>query len=83
MNTVTQHNYSLDGVEIMEGRITYTRHDDTTLDVPFTNILVLEGDKIKEYKIYIDTSKLYNPWEVSWSLVYTFIFLNVIICKHS
>jgi len=47
----------------MEGRITYTRHDDTHLNVPFTNILALgnDGKLIKEYKIYIDTSKLYNP----------------------
>ena len=46
---------------ICQGSVTYTRHDKTTLTVPFVNILKLDADLIKEYLIYIDISGLYGP----------------------
>ncbi len=45
---------------ICHGTVTYTRHDSTTLSVPFANILALGDDVIKEYRIFVDTSELYN-----------------------
>ena len=46
---------------ICHGIVTYTRHDSTTLRVPFANIFKLDGDLIREYLIYVDVSELYNP----------------------
>jgi uncharacterized protein (TIGR02246 family) len=44
---------------IIRGTVTYTRRDRSTLTVPFANIFGMEGDLIKDYQIYVDTSKLY------------------------
>jgi ketosteroid isomerase-like protein len=49
-----------DDAVICHGRVTYTRHDGTTLDVPFANILSLDGDRVRNYRIYADTSQLYQ-----------------------
>ncbi|MCO6466212.1 MAG: nuclear transport factor 2 family protein [Bradyrhizobiaceae bacterium] len=48
-----------DGVVCSHGYVTYTRHNDTTLRVPFCNVFNMDGDKIKDYLIFIDTSALY------------------------
>lgn len=45
---------------ICHGIVTYKRHDDTTLTVPFANIFRLKGDLIDEYLIYVDASELYT-----------------------
>jgi len=42
------------------GTVHYTRHDSTTLSVPFANIFKMVGDRVGEYLIYVDTSELYN-----------------------
>jgi hypothetical protein len=47
-------------VVICHGAVTYTRHDSSTLTVPFANVLKLRGDLIMEYLIYIDISDLYK-----------------------
>ncbi len=47
-----------DNVVICQGLVTYTRHDSSTLTVPFVNILKLEGGLIKEYLSFIDVSEL-------------------------
>ena len=52
--------WSVDNTVICHGFVTYTRHDATTLTVPFANIFKMEGQKIKEYLIYVDISELYN-----------------------
>jgi ketosteroid isomerase-like protein len=44
---------------IIRGAVTYTRKDRSTLTVPFANVLRMEGDLIKDYQIYVDTSQLY------------------------
>jgi ketosteroid isomerase-like protein len=41
------------------GEVTYTRHDGSTLTVPFANVLYLEGGRIRRYLIYIDNTSLY------------------------
>ena len=49
-----------DGVVICHGVVTYTRHDSSTLSVPFSNIFKLDGDLVREYLIYVDVSSLYK-----------------------
>jgi hypothetical protein len=44
---------------ICEGTVTYTRHDGSTLSVPFVDVFVMQGKLIKDYLIYIDASQLY------------------------
>lgn len=45
---------------IVNGHVSYTRHDETILNVPFADIFLLDGDKVKDYIIYIDISELYK-----------------------
>lgn len=42
------------------GMVEYTRHDGSTLKVPFCNQFNLEGEKIKDYLIFVDNSELYK-----------------------
>ena len=44
---------------VCEGEVTYTRHDGTTVAIPFADVFEYAGDKIAEYKIYIDIAPLY------------------------
>ena len=46
---------------ICHGNVTYTRHDMSTLSVPFSNIFSLRDELIAEYLIFVDTSDLYEP----------------------
>jgi hypothetical protein len=46
---------------LYEGEVTYTRHDGSTLTIPFINKFGMVGDKIKDYFIYIDITPLYAP----------------------
>jgi SnoaL-like domain len=43
---------------ICHGQVTYTRHDGTTLTVPFANICHLDSLEICDYRIFADTSQL-------------------------
>ncbi len=47
------------GAIICEGTVTYTRHDGSKIALPFADILELEGDRISNYKIYMDAGPLY------------------------
>lgn len=42
------------------GRVTYTRHDGSALTVPYAVILKLDGQLVRDYRIYADTSQLYQ-----------------------
>jgi len=44
-----------------EGEVTYTRHDRTTVTIPFVNVFELQGDRIRTYSIYIDVLPLFSP----------------------
>lgn len=46
---------------VMNGRVTYTRHDGSTYPCWFSNTFRMEGDKIREYLIFVDNSQLYQP----------------------
>jgi ketosteroid isomerase-like protein len=43
-----------------EGTVTYTRHDGSTVTVPFANVFELRGAKIAAYRIFIDNSPLFS-----------------------
>ena len=45
---------------ICHGTVYYTRHDDSTLKVPFSNIFKLHQSRIREYLIFVDISELYQ-----------------------
>lgn len=51
--------WEFDDIIICEGDVTYTRQDDTTIILPFVNILRMEKDLIADYRIYIDISPLF------------------------
>ncbi|MDH5472182.1 MAG: nuclear transport factor 2 family protein [Gammaproteobacteria bacterium] len=44
---------------ICHGRVCYTRHDNSTLSVPFSNIFKLNNQRISDYLIFVDVSELY------------------------
>lgn len=44
---------------VCRGEVAYTRHDGSTLSVPFANVLTMSGDKVRDYRIYMDASALF------------------------
>lgn len=46
---------------VCEGTVTYRRHDDTEITLPFANVLVLCDGLIERYSIYADINPLYEP----------------------
>lgn len=52
--------WQADDTVICRGEVRYTRHDGSTLTVPFANVLLLQGDEVRDYRIYIDASALYT-----------------------
>jgi len=45
----------------VDGFVTYTRLDGTEITLPFADTMVLRGDRIAEYYIYLDIAPLYAP----------------------
>ena len=45
---------------LCHGLVTYVRHDGSSLQVPFANVLKLKSGKVKEYLIFADTSELFR-----------------------
>lgn len=43
-----------------EGEVTYTRHDGSTLTVPFANVFYMQDGKVARYHIHIDNSALFR-----------------------
>lgn len=46
------------GTIVCHGFVTYIRHDDSTLAVPFADVFALRQGKIAEYLIFADVSRL-------------------------
>ena len=44
---------------ICEGEVTYTRHDNSTVTLPFADAFELDDGRISHYKIYMDIGPLY------------------------
>ena len=43
-----------------EGDVTYTRHDDSKVTLPFADVFEMSDDRIADYKIYMDIAPLYT-----------------------
>ena len=44
---------------VCEGEVSYTRHDGSSISLPFADVFELVGDEIADYKIYMDIAPLY------------------------
>lgn len=44
---------------ICEGEVTYTRHDGTSITLPFADVFEMADEMIANYKIYMDINPLY------------------------
>lgn len=53
-----------DNSVVWQGEVLYTRLDGNQVTVNFVNIFNMEGDKIKDYLIYIDNAPVYAEMEV-------------------
>lgn len=51
---------SQDDTLVCHGNVTYTRHDDSNLSVPFANVFKMSDGKVKDYLIFVDISQLYT-----------------------
>ena len=48
------------GSVVVEGQVTYTRRDGTTVTLPFVDVLDMRGSRIQAYKIYMDIAPLFG-----------------------
>jgi ketosteroid isomerase-like protein len=48
-------------VAVFEGEVTYRRLDGRDLTLPFVDVLHLRGDRVRDYRIYIDPAPLFAP----------------------
>lgn len=53
--------WQVDDAAFSHGRVAYRRHDGSLLEVPFATVFGLEGGRIREYRIFADTSALFAP----------------------
>ena len=44
---------------VCEGEVTYTRHDGSTITLPFANVFETDNGLISLYRVYIDTGPLF------------------------
>ena len=44
---------------VCEGEVTYTRHDGSTISLPFADVFDMAGELVADYRIYMDISPLY------------------------
>jgi ketosteroid isomerase-like protein len=49
------------GAMVVEGRVTYTRHDGSQVTLPFVDVLDTRGSQVSDYRIYIDAGPLFAP----------------------
>ena len=52
--------WELEGIRFVNGTVSYTRLDGSTLTVNFSNTFKLKDNKIKGYLIFIDNSELFK-----------------------
>ena len=53
--------WSVPGVDIVEVEVTYTRHDDSFVDLTAACVFRGNDDLISDYRIYMDINPLYAP----------------------
>lgn len=44
---------------VCEGEVTYTRHDGSSIGLPFADVFEMSGERIADYKIYMDINPLF------------------------
>jgi hypothetical protein len=52
--------WAVPGGLVCHGTVSYTRHDETVLTVPFANVLKTRNDRIQDYMIFADVSGLHQ-----------------------
>lgn len=52
--------WQAEGAIFVNGNVKYTRHNDTTLELPFSCTWKMSDGKIDQYLIFIDSSELYQ-----------------------
>jgi limonene-1,2-epoxide hydrolase len=55
--------WRVEGGEIAEVEVTYTRHDDSAVDLTAACIFRLQNDEIADYRIYMDVNPLFATTE--------------------
>ena len=53
--------WTVGDVTICTGKVSYTRRDGRSLQVPFANVLKRRGGRIADYQVFIDNSALFAP----------------------
>lgn len=53
------HSWGNASSAVCEGTCTYTRHDGSTITLPFVDVLHFRGEKAARYNIYMDVGPLY------------------------
>jgi len=48
----------VENTRLCEGEVTYELSDQRKITLPFLNVFDMEGEKIREYKIYVDPTPL-------------------------
>jgi len=56
---VVQRQVAEGNAVVCEGEVTYTRHDGSTITLPFANVFEVSGSLISLYRIYIDIGPLF------------------------
>lgn len=54
-----EEQWPIDNGQACHGQVTYTRHDQSTLSVPFALVVKTGATGISEYLIFVDPSMLY------------------------
>jgi ketosteroid isomerase-like protein len=60
LHHVVHESWDTGSALVCHGIVTYTRHDSSTLTVPFANVLTVENGLFSEYLIFADVSELYT-----------------------
>ena len=60
LNHEITDSWDIPGAVFCHGMVSYRRHDQSVLTVPFSNIFKTGNGKVQEYLIFADTSQLYT-----------------------
>ena len=56
-----EHVWSKPGSFVVSGTVTYTRHDNSTLTIPFADVFELAGNRISRLDVHFDVAPLFAP----------------------
>jgi len=54
-----RHVWTVPGHIVVEGTVRYVRHDGREVTLPFVNVLALAGDRVSDYRVYVDGTPLF------------------------